>query len=204
MQRSLKFLALAAAVAASLLASRAGAATIYSNPYNGSGGKCNFNTSCAAVAKVNDYAAQKFTVSAATTAHSASFTIYNYSDTRPTAANWKILGVDSRGLPGVLLASGSGAPILSTENLSNGPRYTIDQHFFDLTSVSLAPGTYYLAVQAVTTTKQNYLSRGVQTFGAAETFDGGSTWALSYVGYPSVAVALYDRPVGGRTPSPSR
>lgn len=58
----------------------------------------------------------------------------------------------------------------------------------------MAAGDYYLAIQAVTTNFNDYLSLGVAASGAAQSNDGGTNWAFGYGAgtqrFPSVAVSL--------------
>jgi len=180
----------------------ANAGTIYNNPSPNSNGDCSFGTTCASEAgRGNDYAGQEFTVSGSTVARSASFDIYNSG--QPSGANWEILSVGGGGLPGSILASGTGAPILSTVNLGNNFGMPLDQLFFNIGSVGLSSGSYYFAVQAITPVFGDYLSSGVQENGAAETHNGGATWSPGYEGMSSVAVGLYNSSVGGSVPEPS-
>jgi hypothetical protein len=94
----------------------------------------------------------------------------------------------STGLPGTLLFSGSGAPITSRTSLGAG--YV--QAYFGLPSVTLGPGSYYFAVQAISSEFRTYLAEGTLTSGSAETHDGGASWGQLYEGLPSVAVSLSD------------
>ena len=57
-------------------------------------------------------------------------------------------------------------------------------------TVALGPGTYYLAIQAISPTIDTYLSLGA-IGGAAETHDGGTTWSPWYEGLAGVAVDIY-------------
>ena len=47
-------------------------------------------------------------------------------------------------------------------------------------TVALDPGTYYFAFQAVSPVVGTYLGQGVDHTGAAESNDGGATWAFGY------------------------
>ena len=51
---------------------------------------------------------------------------------------------------------------------------------FPIASITLGPGSYFFAVQAVTSTFGDYLQQGLVTSGAAETNDGGLTWSTGY------------------------
>ncbi len=70
-------------------------------------------------------------------------------------------------------------------------------------SVAFGPGTYYFALQAVSPTLGTYLGQGTDPTGAAETNDGGVTWAFGYensgngVQLGGVAVGLYGNMGGG-------
>jgi hypothetical protein len=171
----------------------AGHATlVYDNPVlYGSGGDCSFNTTCGPpLGRNDDFAAQMFTLGGAATINSASFSDLDLGTT-PTSVNWMFLAANGTGgLPGTVIASGS-SPITTTTYLGSLSLYVIDQHGFSLGPVTLGAGTYYFAVQAVTTNVTNYLSRGTASSGAAETQDG-TTWASGYELFPSVAVGLYD------------
>lgn len=44
----------------------------------------------------------------------------------------------------------------------------------------MGTGSYFFAVQAVTSNFGDYLQQGLATAGAAETHDGGLTWSAGY------------------------
>ena len=71
--------------------------------------------------------------------------------------------------------------------------YNVNQLFFDVGPQALGPGSYYFAIQVDSTFFDDYLGQGVLGSGAAESHDGGGSWAFGYgeFGLPSVAVALY-------------
>ena len=185
-----------------LVSVSAQAGVVFSNPSLNSNGDCSFSTTCAAaVGRGNDFAAQAFTLGGATVLNSASFTNYvHFGSTQPTAANWMILLDDGvGGLPGTIVASGSGNSILLRQSVGTNFGMDLVEEFFNLPSVALGAGNYSFAVQAVSSEFQTYLSNGSLGFGAAETHNGGASWSSSYEGLSSVAVSLFDNRVGGTT-----
>lgn len=165
--------------------------TVYSNPYDNSGNvNCSFSTSCATqFNKGDDYAAQQFTLSKANVIVGASFTDLEFG-AGPSDVNWAFIRADGAGgLPGTILASGTDN-FTSSSALGGGAV----QNFFDVGTVALDAGTYYLAFKADSSNIANYLGQGVQQSGAAETHDGGATWAAGYESQPSVAVAVFAVP----------
>lgn len=183
----------AAAVVLALNASAASAATIYDNPLDPVTGDCSFSTTCAAAfGRTGDYAAQRFSLSISATIKSASFSIFDIGGL-PTGANWQILSADgAAGLPGTLLASGS-STIASTEYLGASLGYSLHKEIINTGSVSLASGSYYFAVQAISPFFENYLGQGAVNSGAAEYVAG--SWRAGYQGIGGVAIGLYDSPV---------
>lgn len=198
-------IALAGVTAAFILApAAASAGVVYENSANTVTGDCSFSTTCAAaVGRGNDYAAQRFVLSADATIESASFSIF-HNGVIGDSANWKFYLADGDGsLPGTLVAEGSSA-ILGSEDVGSGFGLTVSKTFFDLPTVNLSAGSYYFAIQSVSPAFENFLSQGAASSGAAETFNGGATWQASYQGLPSVAVALYDTDYGaGAVPEPA-
>ena len=168
---------------------------VFNNPWNSlsPAGSCAFSTICAAAVTIgNDFAAQMFTLRSAQTINSASFTELDLG-TQATAANWGLYSAnDAGGLPGTRLYSGTNAPLTGTI-LATGilGHYNATQENFNLRSVTLGPGSYYFAVQAQSPVFETYLSQGTLRSGAAETTDGGATWASGWQGYTDVAVGLY-------------
>ncbi len=195
---------LSAAVVALGASVAAHANTLYDNAINiNLNGDCSFSTTCAATfGRGDEYAAQKFTLTSAEVVTSASFSEYDVGTT-PTDANWGFLLADGTGgLPGTILASGTDT-ISSSTSLGSISGYNVTQNFFSVGSVLLGPGTYYFALQAISPTIYTYLGQGFDTTGAAETNNGGVTWAAGYensgngVQLGGVAVALYGADVGG-------
>jgi hypothetical protein len=164
------------------------ASIIYNNPYDNSGiGDCSWSTTCAAeVGRGDDYAAQQFTLTSAANINIGSFVSLD-SGGDPTAANWGFY-TDNGGLPGILLASGSSAVTGSYAGTSFG--YNVFDGQFSVGSVTLGAGTYFFALQGVSSVFETYLAEGVVSSGAAETHDGGATWSAGYESIPSVAVDL--------------
>jgi hypothetical protein len=188
-----KWLALTACVAVSTFASTAHATTVYSNPYDPSAsGDCAFATGCAGspffafLHLGDDYAAQQFALATSVTIVDGSFTISHGAEPAlVTAANWALM-TDSGGLPGGIIAMGT-SPISQSNSLGN----SFYQEYFDIPSVPLGPGTYFLAIQAVSTDFDIFLWQGVDNSGAAETHGGlAGPWSSGYEGEGGVAVTL--------------
>ena len=191
---------LSAAVAAFGLVSAAGAGVVYNNPFDAAVhfGDCSYNVTCAAaVSRGDDYAAQQFTLASATVITSASFSDLLIGPL-PTDVNWAFVAADgSGGLPGTILATGTDS-ITSSVLLGSDPSYSYYQNFFGVGTVALGAGTYYFAIQNLTSNFSDYLAQGVTNSGAAETHDGGVTWVPFYETIGGVAVALFD----ASTPAP--
>src|SRR5215831_7930463 len=174
----------AIAAAAVSLAGAASANTIFNNPYSdGNGGDCSWSTTCAAsVGRGDDFAAQKFTLATAAVITDASFIELDFGPPTPTDVNWGIIMADGAGgLPGTILAAGTDV-VNSTVFLGVDPNFGANknQGFFNMGTVALGPGTYYIAMQGVSANFFNYLGFGDLPSGAAETHDGGVTWAPGY------------------------
>jgi hypothetical protein len=194
-----------AGLAAALMSSTAFADVLFSNPYvSGVGGYCNFSTTCAlTVGAGDDYAAQAFTVSQSVVVTSADFVEQDMAGLRPTAANWGFYHANGAGgLPGTLVASGALAPLSAQTIGTDYPFGDVTQMSWNVGTIALGPGTYYLAVQAVSAYFGTYLGLGQLPGGAAETHDGGATWAPNYVTFPSVAVDIYGSPAPPSVPEP--
>lgn len=181
----MKFSNVASCAAAALvsLVGAANAGVVYNNPYDFAstvGGDCSFGTVCATtVGRGNEYAAQQFTLASTQVLTMASFTELD-SSIYPVAAKWGFLLADGAGgLPGTVLATGTNA-ITASPSLGSSFGLNVSQNFFNLGTVTLGPGTYYFAIQAQTTTFGDYLGQGVSHTGAAESQDGGVTWAFGY------------------------
>ena len=160
-------LAWVAVLGALVLSSPTQAATIFENVWvPDNGGVCSFSTTCAAATEGgDDYAANQFSVGAATTALSASFTILDRG-TVATAANWAIYA-DVAGSPGGSALFSGTSGIASTVNGGNGIRVVF------IVSTNRAStsrrrvwvsGVYWLAIQAVSSVCQ-YISRLLQPEG---------------------------------------
>lgn len=194
-----------AAIAALGMAGAASANIVYNNPIVLNGiGDCSFSTTCAAsVGRGDEFVAQKFTLTSAAVVTGASFSEYDHGIT-PTDANWGFLVADGAGgLPGTILSAGTDT-ITSSVVLGSIAGLSVSQNFFGVGPIALDPGTYYFALQAVSPAFETYLGQGVDTTGAAESNDGGVTWAFGYengVGgaqLGGVAVELF-----GSVPEPS-
>ena len=178
----------------------ANAGTVYYNPsvfY----GDCSFNTTCAAsVGRGDDYALQAFTLTAPDVLTGAGFNELDFG-TGPTSVNWGIIAADGiGGAPGTILTAGSN-DVERVQNLGSQYGYQLNQERFRLGTVALAAGTYYLAVQAVTSTFYDYLTQGVNDTGAFETQDGGSTFTPTYEGIGGVSTIIFDNNSGVPEPS---
>ena len=98
------------------------------------------------------------------------------------------------GLPGATLGSGVG----SNFTVSAGPvgcDFATTNYVFDISSLLLQAGDYYVAVQAVTTNWNDFLSKGVAASGAATTTDGGLTWTAGHYTFTSVALSVFGEAV---------
>jgi hypothetical protein len=170
-----------AAFAALSMAGAASADVIYNNPIVINGlGDCSFSTTCAAsVGRGDEFAAQRFTLTSAAVVTGASFSEYDLGTT-PTDANWGFLVADGAGgLPGTILAAGSDT-ITSSVVIGSIGGLSVSQNFFGVGPIALSPGTYYFALQAVSSVFATYLGQGADMTGAAESNDGGVTWAFGY------------------------
>jgi hypothetical protein len=180
-------------------------ADLYSNPFDPNGnGACEFNTTCAAgTGSGNDYAAQQFTIGLVEVV-GGSFTIglgdngFGNNGALATSVNWALLSAVGA-LPGSVIASGMSSisqSVLvghSVVHQVGGTPYAIYQEDFNISSVPLAAGTYFLAIQAVTSNFGNFLWQGTSNLGAAETHNGlNGPWTTSYGGglIGGVAVSL--------------
>jgi hypothetical protein len=183
----MKHMKLFAAAVLSLSAMAAQASVVFDNAANNAGGNCVFSTTCGTQAGAgNDFAAQRFTLTQATTLTGASFTVYTNSN-QPSAANWKFLA-DSANAPGAVVAFGNS--VIDTRNLVGGGfGYQMVKEGFGLNGVTLGAGTYYFAVQAVSSVFETYLA-SANGNGAFETNNGGASWHANYAGYGAVAVSL--------------
>ncbi len=154
-------------------------------------GYCRYNTTCGSAV----YGAQKFTLTQAATATSAGFNsivLNDENDVFASGVNWLILAANGTGgLPGSTLFSGTNTAVTHVAGPVGALAPTTD-YSFGFTPASLAAGSYYLAVQAITTNFRDYLSLGVADSGAAQSADGGVSWALGYArrAFPSVAMSL--------------
>lgn len=188
------------AFAAIVLVTPAASATIlYSNaPYLGVGqsGDCVFNTACQGVIYGSSYvgkvyAAQKFNLSSSVVITSASYnTILTNGSPYGSSVTYKILNVNgSSGLPGVVIDSGNSS--LSHSAGPTGDNYSTTDYSFNIPSLSIGSGTYYLALLENTNNINDFLSSGVALGGAATSTNGGNTWSSGYKSFPSVAISLF-------------
>jgi hypothetical protein len=192
---------LAGAAAVALSSVAAHAAWVYDNLNpTSSSADCSFNTTCAAVAgRGDDFAAQLFTLGSSTTLNAGAFSELDFGTT-PTSVNWAIYNT-AGGIPtGVALFSGTSSLTATVVGSVIGLNATLET--FTFSNITLGPGSYDLAIQAVSSDFNNYLQQGLVTSGAAESNDGGSTWAAGYengdtgaqLGGISVAVGAVPEP----------
>jgi len=151
---------------------------------------CRYNTNCGPAV----YGAQKFTFTQAATATSAGFNSVVFDDLFASGVNWLILAANGTGgLPGLTLFSGTNTAVTYAVG-PLGTGFSTPDYSFGFAPASLAAGSYYLAVQSITTNFYDYLSKGVADSGAAQSADGGISWASGYGGagllFPSVAMSL--------------
>jgi hypothetical protein len=177
-----------AAVGVSSMAAQA--AYVYNNlgtVFNG--GDCSFSTTCAAEAgRGDDFAAQLFSLGSATDITGGQWTELDVGPTS-TAVNYAFYS-DVGGLPGTLLFSGSSPDTATVLDDSSNPPFVQELISFGISSVSLPAGSYFFAIQSVSTNFETYLQEGAVNSGAAETMDGGATWISRYQGFGGVSVAL--------------
>jgi hypothetical protein len=143
-------------------------------------GDCSFGTTCAAqpgLDRGDEFAAQLFTLGSSTTLTLGAFSELDLGTT-PTSVNWAIYD-EVGGIPsGAALFSGTSS-LTPTVVGTVGP-YDATLVTFSLPGISLAAGSYDLAIQAVSPTIFTYLQQGLVASGAAESNDGGVTWAPGY------------------------
>jgi hypothetical protein len=199
MKNNAKALAVTTAVAIiGLTTTASDAATLFDNePAYSDMGDCLFNSTCGA--GLNVYGAQEFTLGSTATLTSASFFDQTLDPSfilnvkQPTAVDWVILRADGAGgLPGTMIAQGADNPIVSSQFQGYDTHYPYYQETYNLPSVLLTAGTYYLGVHALESDYWVSLTQGVLPSGAA----GGSgpsnnlQWIATYELIPSVAVTI--------------
>jgi hypothetical protein len=203
-----KWLAGGAAIAVLGLAPlSATAGTVYNNENtNPQDGDCSFNTTCAgSVGRGDEFAAQAFSLSAATTITSGSWIEIDQDPPGSTSVNYAFYLDGGAGTPtGAALFSGSAAT--TSTDLGGGSLGDIEDVSFSLGSINLGPGNYFFAIQDVSSEFANFLGQGLVESGAAESNDGGLTWAPGYEiqsggdNLGGIGVALFS---GGAVPEPS-
>ena len=196
----------ATVVAISGLSSSASAAVVYNNPFlNGSGsdGNCSFNSGCIASP---EFAAQKFTLTTTTTIQSATFTELNPVLPASTSVDWIFLNANGTGgLPGTSVSSGSSSIVTTALGVTQtlNPALSFYQEAFNVTSVTLGPGTYYFAIHDISPIFGEFLAAGTQSSGDATSTDGGLTWNAGYTELASIAVSLDSDALASAVPEPS-
>jgi hypothetical protein len=185
---------------------------LYNNPYDAAAdnGSCLWTSTCAADQLASGtLAAQAFQLTSSASLTSVSFTELDLGDNAPTSVSWNIYADSlSTGLPGSLIASGASA-VSSTIDL--GPdlsgSFTVTQGSFSLPSVYLGSGSYDLAIQAQSSSFDDFLAQGASSTGAAQSFDGGASFTSGYgqapYTLPSLAVSISGLPNVSAAPEPS-
>jgi PEP-CTERM motif len=177
-------------IAAVFATTTASATVLFDNPPDLSStqdGSCLYDTTC----EPHWYAAEAFSLTGAATVTSVDFnSIVLGNGATGSAANYQFLLADGPGgLPRTLVASGLGEPITAT-NGPTGTSFPTIEYSFGVTSFNLLPGTYYVAIQLVSTNASDYLSAGVATSGAAQSTDGGLTYSAGYGVFRTIAVSV--------------
>jgi hypothetical protein len=188
-----------AAVSLSSVAAQAG--WVYDNLNTTSAvGDCSFSTTCAAeLGRGDEFAAQLFTLSSTATIDEGAFSDLVFGSTA-SSVNYAIYA-DVDGLPGGTALESGSATLTTT---SADPDLSSFLETFPIASITLSSGSYFFAVQAVTSNQSDFLQQGLVTSGAAETHDGGLTWSAGYENSSNgqelygVSVAL-----GSAVPEPS-
>ncbi len=166
-------------------------------------GNCLFNSACASASGLAQrYAAQEFSLGSAATISAIGFTTVLQGEGFGTTANWLLLaanGID--GLPGTLIASGTGAVLSQTIGSPGTLSGTTIEYSFDIAAFTLMAATsYYVALQETSSEQNDYLLQGLATNGAANSLDGGASWSAGYVDKTSVAVTLYGNSINVSEP----
>jgi hypothetical protein len=185
---------IAAAVAAST--APAGAAVLFSNPTTAADGDCQYNSTCGGGTR---FGAQRFTLGSSATVDGAATWAILLNAQPASAINFRILSADGSE-PGAALVTGQSAITPSA-----GPvgRYPTTKYSFAITPTQLSAGTYFLAVQAVTSEYNDYLAPGEASGGAFLSTDSGSTWLPGYSINPSIAIEIYGPDGIVATPAPA-
>jgi hypothetical protein len=177
--------------ASSIAVSLYGGGTIFSNPFiGGYNADCSFSTQCAIDAgRGDDFAAQRFTVSGNAVVTGGSFIELDLGVT-PTDVSWGFANADGPGgLPGTFLSAGEDT-VSSVQYLANDGGYNEDQIFFNVGPQALGPGTYWFAIQAVSSVHETYLGFGpAMNMGVPEP----GAWALMLLGVGGIGAALRRR-----------
>jgi hypothetical protein len=169
-----------------IIAGSANAAVIYSNqPSAFIQGSCSFSTSCASG---SGFAAQAFSLGSAATITSGSFEEFDFGIS-PTSVNYAFYA-NIASLPGGLALFSGAAAITATSEGFNAP-YNHGLESFSIASVTLGPGNYFFALQAVSPVHDTYLAQGLVDAGAVQSPDGGATWSSGYGSFGGVAIALF-------------
>jgi hypothetical protein len=164
---------------------------------------CTYNTTCGLAlngAGTNTYAAEQFSSVAGETVNQIDWNAV-VTGSFASSANWAFYS-DNAGSPGALVASGA-ALSLTTATGPDGSESSTTEYSIGIDPVTLGTGTYYVAIQAVNSSFYDFLSLGVDSSGAFQTLDGGTTWTAGFGsgGFSSVAITLEGTPAGVPEPA---
>jgi len=160
------------------------AAVLYDNQPDlsaGQDGDCAYNTTCGPAIEgtgSNTYLGQQFAFISGATINQIDWNaIVTGTAATATSANWAFYA-DNSGSPGALVASGAALSLTASAGPSGSENNTTE-YSIGIDPVALNAGTYYVALQAVTTNFSDMLAQGVAATGSFETIDGGTTWIPS-------------------------
>ena len=190
----------AAALAGSSVAAQAG--WVYDNLNTTTGnGDCSFSTTCAgSLGRGDEFAAQLFTLSSTATINEGAFSDIVPSLPTASSVNYAFYA-DVGGLPGGAALESGSATLTTTSADPSVPSYL---ETFSIANITLGTGSYFFAVQAVTSNFGDYLQQGLVPSGAAETHDGGLTWSAGYENSSNGAeLGGISVAVGSSVPEPS-
>jgi hypothetical protein len=171
----------------------------------GSSGNCRFDNNCFGLDRV---AGQQFDLSSGATLVSAAFDTLIEAQLNAGSSgsvDWGIYSANgTAGLPGTLLASGNA----TTARSNLGPYaqhagfYNEYRATFNLPSISLGSGTYWLTLQSQSPNLNEYLIHH-NAPGSPSAERSGSTWTYNYAGTNSpVQVALFSGDAVAPVPEP--
>lgn len=171
-----------------LLSTSGRAAVLYDNlTTSTTTADCRWENACAALHYPGDtiFAAQQFTLAGTASLAGASVDALFGPNATIGYFNWALYDAQSNLPTGGALYSGSSS-VAATAAVATG----ITEISLGI-SATLAPGTYFFAIQAVAGTGGFvYLYDGPATAGGATTYDGGTSWSAGYVGGSNTSIAL--------------